>query len=486
MKKILVVLFALAISLSADLSYGQSDQPNIIIVLCDDLGYGDLGCYGHPKIVTENLDAFAKQGVRFTSCYSAAPVCSPSRVGLLTGRSPNRAGVYDFIPGPNTQPDLRYKVHMQKDEVTIAQLLKKAGYATGMFGKWHCNGYFNSPKQPQPDAAGFDYWLGTQNNASPSHENPVNFVRNGEKVGEIKGYSCQIVMDEALAWIEKGLSQKDADESQPFFAYIAFHEPHEPIASPPELVQQYLDGGKTDIAEEAQYFANVQNVDLAFGKLMKKLKSFGIDKETIVIFTSDNGPETLRRYSRAKHSYGTPKPLRGMKLWTTEAGFRVAGMVRWPDHIKPATTDVPVSSLDLLPTLCSIAGADVPDDLELDGTNIAGLFEGATVERKKPLTWAFYNALNVERVAMRHGHWKMLAKLNSGKLPKINNVYSGNIDEIRDAKLTDYELYDMDNDLGESKNLFDSENSEHQALKDLMDASYKELLAGSHVWEEDK
>ena len=482
MNKFLPILFSIVFWLPSLTAHSQVGQPNIVIVLCDDLGYGDLGCYGHPKIVTTNLDAFAKDGVRFTSCYSAAPVCSPSRVGLLTGRSPNRAGVYDFIPGPRKQEDLRHMVHMQKDEITIAHLLKKAGYATGMFGKWHCNGQFNSDKQPQPDDMGFDYWLGTQNNASPTHANPNNFVRNGEQVGEIKGFSCQIVMDEALGWIEKSLAEND---EQPFFAYVAFHEPHEPIASPEDLVQQYLQSGKTDNPDEAQYFANVNNVDLAFGKLINKLKELDIDEDTIVIFTSDNGPETLNRYKRAKHSYGVATPLRGMKLWTTEAGFRVAGLARWPGQIGPATCDVPVSSLDLLPTLCSLAGAEVPADLKLDGANLKALFDGQSFDREKPLVWAFYNALNEERVAMRHNNWKMLAKLNRGKLKRIENVYAGNIEQIREAKLTEFELYDVTGDLGEAENLFDSQNSKHQELKELMTANYRDLLDGSHVWKED-
>ena len=459
------------------------DQPNIVIVLCDDLGYGDLSCYGHEKIVTDNIDALASSGMRFTSCYSAAPVCSPSRVGLLTGRSPNRAGVYDFIPGPKTSPDLRHLVHMRADEITITHLLKQAGYSTGMFGKWHCNGRFNSPQQPQPDAAGFDYWLGTQNNASPSHANPKNFVRNGQPVGETSGFSCQIVMDEALGWIEKGLAE---NKSNPFFAYVAFHEPHEPVASPPELVQQYLSSGKTDKPNEAEYFANVHNVDLAVGKLTKKLKALGIENDTIVIFTSDNGPETLNRYRRAKHSYGTPKPFRGMKLWTTEAGFRVAGIVCWPGHIEPAVSDVPVSSLDLLPTLCSIASAKIPAGLKLDGTNISPIFEGGEVKRTKPLVWAFYNAINKERIAMRHGKWKMLAQLDSGKFKKFNNLHEGNVDKVRQAKLSDFELYDLSNDAGETNNLFDPENAQHEKLKELMISSYQDLLDGSHVWKKEQ
>ena len=135
-------------------------RPNIVVVLCDDLGFGDLGVNGHPHIQTPNLDRLAATGIRFTNFYSAAPVCSPSRVGLMTGRSPNRAGVYDWIPeSKDPKSDARERVHMQRHEVTMPQLLKQAGYATCMAGKWHCNSRFNSPEQPQPSDAGFDHWL---------------------------------------------------------------------------------------------------------------------------------------------------------------------------------------------------------------------------------------------------------------------------------------------------------------------------------------
>jgi arylsulfatase A len=153
---LLIPSFFFLCSLHAD----KKGKPNIVVILCDDLGYGDLACYGHPAIKTPYLDQMAKDGIRFTDFYSTAPVCSPSRVGLLTGRSPNRAGVYDWIPGGRD-------IHMRESEITIPQLLKKVGYATCMSGKWHCNGKFNSPQQPQPDDAGFDHWFATQNNASP-------------------------------------------------------------------------------------------------------------------------------------------------------------------------------------------------------------------------------------------------------------------------------------------------------------------------------
>ena len=147
-------------------------RPNIVVLLCDDLGYGDLGCYGHPHIETPNLDRLAGEGLTLTDCYAAAPVCSPSRAGILTGRTPYRCGVYDWIPANNP-------MHLEQEEVTVAALLRDGGYATCHVGKWHCNGKFNSPEQPQPDDHGFEYWCSTQNNAQPTHHNPINFVRNG-------------------------------------------------------------------------------------------------------------------------------------------------------------------------------------------------------------------------------------------------------------------------------------------------------------------
>ena len=246
-------IYLLLLSVCCATAVLADDRPNFLVFLCDDLGYGDLACYGHEHIQTPNLDRMAKEGIRFTDFYSAAPVCSPSRVGLLTGRSPNRAGVYDWIPGnAKPRPDAREQVHLRKSEVTIAGLLKQAGYATCVSGKWHCNAQFNRDTQAQPNHAGFDHWFATQNNASPSHANPKNFVRNGEEVGPLEGYSCQLVVDEAIDWLNR---RKQAKDEKPFFVFASFHEPHEPVASPEELVKQYLP--VTQSRKEAEYFAKL-------------------------------------------------------------------------------------------------------------------------------------------------------------------------------------------------------------------------------------
>lgn len=471
------VVSSLCIALTCCLAVWADDRPNIVVVLCDDLGYGDLQCYGHPHIKTPNLNRLAEGGIRFTDFYSAAPVCSPSRVGLLTGRSPNRAGVYDWIPpGNNARPDRRDQVHMRVGEATVSKLLQGAGYDTVMAGKWHCNSKFNSDRQPQPGDFGFDHWLATQNNAAPSHRHPSNYVRNGKPVGLIESFSCQIAVDEVLNWLDAR-----GESEQPFFAFVPFHEPHEPVASPQELVEKYLPVAENE--DQAQYFANVENVDLAVGRLVAGLDKMKIRDNTLIVFTSDNGPETLRRYQRAKRSYGTPGPLRGMKLHTTDAGFRVAGIMNWKGTIRPGqTVSDPVSSLDFLPTFCRLAKIDPPKEVALDGANFLPAIRGQKIEREKPLFWVYFNSLNESQVAMRDGNWKVLAKIDGGKFPKMQNVTTETLPRIKSATLTDVEIYDVSDDIGEATNLAPSRPELAKKMLGKLESAYQELVQNSHVW----
>lgn len=453
----------------------EISRPNIVVFLCDDLGYGDLSSFGHETIKTPNLDKLASSGIRLTDFYSAAPVCSPSRAGLLTGRSPNRAGIYDFIPSPKKSEDCRDLVHLQKNEETIPAMLKEAGYSTCLSGKWHCSSKFNSDEQPQPDHFGFDHWFATHNNAAPSHQNPNNFVRNGEGVGEIEGFSCQIVVDEAINWLENNETDK------PFYLQITFHEPHEPIASPKELVEKYLPFAKNE--NEAEYFANVENMDKAVGRMIEYLK-LNSGENTLVIFSSDNGPETLNRYKRAKNSYGSPGSLKGMKLWTTEAGFRVPGIIKWlGKKTYSGNSNAVISSLDFLPTFAEITGAKLPNR-ELDGESFTSLFNDGKFDREKPLLWAFYNALNEHIVAMRHGDWKIMARLknDSKYLNRLNNLYTGNEDFVKGFVLSDFELYNIKNDIGEQKDLAKTSMEKLEEMRTLLVSEYNDLLEDSHIW----
>jgi arylsulfatase A len=335
---------------------------------------------------------------------------------------------------------------------------------------------FNQPSQPQPDAAGFEHWFATQNNAAPSHENPTNFVRNGQPVDKLAGYSCQLVADEAIDWLTK---HRTAAQARPFFMYVAFHEPHEPVQSPPDLVDRYMSVAKN--TDEAQYFANVHNVDSAVGRLLQVLDNLHLSENTLVYFSSDNGPETLNRYPASKRSYGSPGSLRGMKLWTTEAGVRVPGIIRWPAGGQVGlTVDTPVSSLDLLPTLCSMAKAALPS-VELDGINLAPLLSGQAVQRDKPLFWFYYNALNEQRAAMRDGKWKVLARF-SNELPKFANVNQDNLHLVRDCKLIDFSLFDLENDLLEQNDLRLQQPEILKGLQAKMESLYRDLVESMQVW----
>ena len=205
------------------------DRPNVVILLADDLGYGDLACYGNPEARTPNIDRLAKEGVRFTDGYASFPVCSPSRAGLLTGRNANRYGIRDWIP-PNSG------VYLPRSEVTLAEVLRNAGYRTGHFGKWHLNSRTDG-SEPTPMDHGFDHAFYTQNNAAPSHLNPTNFVGNTGLVGPLRGASALLVADEAIRWM------KGADTNQPFLLNVWFHEPHEPVTSADEFLTVARRGG---------------------------------------------------------------------------------------------------------------------------------------------------------------------------------------------------------------------------------------------------
>lgn len=476
MKKTLCRLFTLSAALLVLTSCARgAEQPNIVVILCDDLGYGDLSAFGHPLIKTPHLDKMAEEGIKLTCFYSAAPVCSPSRAGLLTGRSPNRAGIYDFIPGPKKSKNCRDLVHLQSGEKTIPAMLKTVGYATCLSGKWHCSSYFNSDKQPKPDHFGFDHWFATHNNAAPSHENPDNFVRNGEKVGKMQGFSCQLVIDETLNWL------KQKEQNRPFYLQVCFHEPHEPVASPRSMVKHYLP--VSDNENQAQYFANVENMDAAVGRLLEYLKQ-NHNENTLIVFSSDNGPETLNRYSRAYRSYGSPGKLKGMKLWTAEAGFRVPGIMCWlGKETFKGTSDAVVSSLDFMPTFAQLANAQLPEK-ELDGQSLLPLLETGRMKRIKPLTWAFYNALNQHRVAMRTDHWKIMCRLktDTAYLSPVTNLFQGNEHLVKTAELVDFELYDMTEDIGEAEDVAGKYPEILTKKKQQLHSEYAALLEGSHIW----
>jgi arylsulfatase A len=436
--------------------------PNILVVLCDDLGYGDLACYGHPQIRTPHIDRFASQGLRLTSCYSAAPNCSPARTGLMTGRTPYRVGVHNWIP-------FLSPMHLAAEEVTIATLLKQAGYDTCHVGKWHLNGWFNLPGQPQPSDHGFNHWFSTQNNALPNHRNPYNFVRNVIPMGPIEGYASHIVTDEAIRWMSEV-----RDPRRPFFLYVCYHEPHEPIASDPRYASLY----PSDDPSESAHHGNVSQMDAAFGRLMAALDDAELAESTLVFFTSDNGPAIT-----SQHPHGSAGPLRSKKGHLYEGGIRVPGIVRWPGRVQPGTeSDVPVCGVDLLPTLCEVAGIDPPADRALDGASILPVLEGRPLSRSQPLYWQFNYAAAGPTVAIRDGDWKLLAGLNLPDFPPGADITDEQMQALKTAELQDFELYNLADDMGETTELSEQEPARLERLTGLLRGLYHEVRAESRTW----
>jgi arylsulfatase A-like enzyme len=386
--------------------------PNILLIYADDLGYGDLASYGHHTLKTPTLDRLASEGLRLTAYYAPSPLCSPSRAGLLTGRTPFRTGIESWIP---PQGDVR----LGRRDLTLATLLKRRGYQTFMAGKWHLNGGLDVAGHEQPGDHGFDHWLALHAWAIPHQHDPENFFRNGRALGRVRGYPAQIVADEALAWLAERRSEA------PFFMYLPFVEPHGTIASPEWFNSLYaaFTRGEPDpfpnlgrppdnlaARGPGEYYANVTHLDYQIGRVLERLERLGLRDETLVIFTSDNGPVTTDwRHWWEVNLYGSTGGLRGRKADLYEGGIRVPAILRWPGRIAPGReSDTPVIGYDLLPTLAAITGFPVPDDRPIDGEDFSPLLRGQRFERRRPLYWEFDDDQGFH-FALRDGDWKLLA-----------------------------------------------------------------------------
>ena len=385
--------------------------PNIVLIVADDLGYGDLSSYGHRVLKTPALDRLAAEGMRFTAFYAASPLCSPSRAALLTGRTPFRTGIESWIP-ENTTTQLGPR------EVTIATLLRQRGYQTFLSGKWHLNGGLQVASHTQPQDHGFDHWLALHAFAIPHHRNPTNLFRDGKPLGEVRGFAAQIVADEAIGWLEH------RRPGVPFFLYVAFAEPHGTIASPDEWNARYAaytDGTPDPMANGAgvpknlaargpgEYYANVAHMDHQAGRLLQSLDRLGLRENTIVVFTSDNGPVTRDwRHWYEINLYGSTGDLRGRKADLYDGGLRVPAIVRWPGRVRAGSVSrAEACGYDLLPTLAAAAGVQVPSDRPIDGEDLADALAGRPFGRQRPLYWEFDDDQGFH-YALREGRWKLL------------------------------------------------------------------------------
>ena len=336
-------------------------KPNIVLCMADDQGWGDMGYYNHPFVKTPNFDAMSKVSLRLDRFYAAAPICSPTRASVLTGRHPHRSNV------------LSHGLSMRPQEITIAAALKTVGYTTGHFGKFHV-GSMQKSSPVNPGKFGFDRWFSAPNFFD---QDPV-MSSNGLAV-ECKGESSQITVDEAIKFITQ-----QAKAHKPFLAVVWFAAPHDPHVASAEDMALYK--GKP----KAGYYAEITAMDRAFGRLRGALRSLGIADNTIVWYNSDNG-------GLVDASSGG----RGRKGSIYEGGLRVPAMIEWPDRIsKPRTSKVPCFTSDIFPTLLELTGTKIPHNRPLDGMSIATLIDGKMTSRSKPM--GFWSPLGRGRSTWSH------------------------------------------------------------------------------------
>ncbi|MDO6604579.1 sulfatase-like hydrolase/transferase [Arenibacter palladensis] len=390
--KNLFVLICVITSLQVGVA---QEQPNIVLLFADDAGYADFGFQGSTVMKTPNLDKLAKQGVRFTQAYVTHPTCGPSRAGLITGKSQYRFGYEENnVPGFMSAVSAADGAEMglPVEEVTMADYLKKQGYATAFYGKWHLGG----ADRFHPLKRGFDEFYGFRGGARdyfPYEAEPTESLNKMERnfglFEEHTGYLTDVLAEESLSFIERKSKSKT-----PFFAFLSFNAVHTPMDATEEDLNQFpsLSGKRKIVA------AMTLALDRAAGKIMNKLSELGIAENTIVVFTNDNGGPSDKNGS-------DNSPLSGIKSTHLEGGIRVPFLMRWPGHLKPNTTyDQPISTFDLLPTFYLAAGGPVHDLKDIDGVDIVPFVNGKKTERPHEVLFWKRDA----RAAMRKGDWKLV------------------------------------------------------------------------------
>jgi len=394
------------------LANASAVQANILLIYVDDLGYGDLGSYGHPVLQTPNLDALAADGLKLTSYYAPSALCSPSRAGLLTGRNPYRTGIKSWIPPASG-------VFLRDEEITLAETLKAAGYQTAHIGKWHLNSDLASADEAQPTDQGFDYFYGHNAYQIPTNRNPTNIFRNNKALPMQAGYTADLYANEAIAWLDK------RDTQRPFFLYLSMAEPHTTFENPDEYNAMYAEYTKGPIVPIAsgtsvppkdkliprgpgEYYANITYMDAQLGRVLDWLDDNKLKDSTVVVFASDNGPVSADWMQWFEvNAYGSTGGFRGRKHFLYEGGIRVPAIIRYPGVTGTgAISDEPVVGTDLFVTLTKIGDGKVPDDRPIDGIDIRPVLKGGGLPSRS-IVWALASISDIE-FAVRKGDWKLL------------------------------------------------------------------------------
>jgi arylsulfatase A-like enzyme len=444
-------LFSLLVSLAAaSLSFaGEPKRPNFIFILADDLGWSDLGCYGHPQLKTPNLDRLAKQGTLFTQFYVNGSVCSPSRCAFMTGQYPARHKIHGHYADHKVNASRGMNNWLDPNLPNVAALLQKSGYATAHFGKWHLG---NGEGAPAPTAYGFDE-ARTVNANGPTWDEPdITF----------RAKSSAAIVDETIRFIT-------GHKNKPFYVNAWMLIPHAPLNPPEEQMKPYDSLNPVNrnfpFKSAAQiFYGSVTDMDKQIGRLLQALDDLGLAENTMILFSSDNGPEDIH-VSNAGHSgVGSAGPFRGRKRSLYEGGIRVPGIIRWPGKIaadKIDDTSV-VAGVDWLPTVCKFANLNIPAGLKLDGEDVGDIFLGSPRARKTNLMWEWRFRIAGEpfhhspMLAIREGDWKLLLNPDRSRV----------------------ELYDVKKDLTQLNNLADRYTDVVERLSAKVLSWQKELPPG--------
>lgn len=403
-------------------------KPNILVIVADDLGYADLGFQGGKDIPTPHIDALAASGTRCTNGYVSGPYCSPTRAGLLTGRYQQRFG-HEFNPGGDGSGG---DLGLPLSETTLADRLKQAGYATGLVGKWH----LGSAPRFHPLQRGFQEFFGFRGGAHPYFDqDAVDIHRGTEQIREPE-YLTDAFGREAVAFI-------DRHKQEPFFLYLAFNAVHTPMQAPDNRLQEF--NGIEEVPRRT-YAAMLSAMDDAVGKVTRKLRSEGLDSDTLIFFFSDNGGPTMKGTTINASSN---LPLRGSKRTTLEGGIRVPFVISWKDHIAAgAVYEQPVIQLDVQPTALVAAGVEINPRWNLDGVDLLPYISGKI--KAKPHETLYWRL--GDQTAIRHGDWKLVS-------------YDLNVDGISGKGVSEPRLYNLAKDIGESVNLAGSHPQEVENLQ---------------------
>ncbi len=429
-----------------------STRPNIILVLADDMGYGDFGVFSDGSPLTPALDQLIKDGVCLTQHYSASPVCAPARAGLLTGRYPHRTGAIDTL-------EARGLDRLSLDEVTIGDIFKSAGYVTGLVGKWHLGAI--DPRY-HPNARGFDEFIGFRGGWSDYYQWYLDYNKNIVKSDG--RYLTDVFTQEAIDFIRR-------HRREPFFLHLAYNAPHFPFQALDEDLKPFIEKGKFTKAVSLIY-AMIYRMDKGISAILEELKKLGLEENTIFIFTSDNGPQFGGEGDNCTTRYNAK--FRGCKTNVYEGGIRVPAVIRCPARglAGGKKNDNFMHFTDWLPTLCSMAGISVPKDIQLDGQDVStALLEGKnTYVPKRFWQWNRYEPIITFNAAMRDGKWKLVRppvkeifqitkedgeidrriKYNPGE---FKNIYVGALPEIDLPSPSCPQLFNLEDDPYEENNL---------------------------------